>query len=118
MKSSQRVLIGALGAFTPVLLNLLVADFNVMPTLTRYDLLGYVVRAMVLLFIGGLVGYLNKSERSMIKLFQLGIAAPALITASINAKPSQTSAAGLAKQPAGVAALLPVALAQSGQPRM
>lgn len=118
MKSYKRILIGALGAFTPVLLNLLVADFNVIPTLTRYDLLGYIVRSIVLLFIGGLVGYFNKGERSMIKLFQLGIAAPALITASINAKPSQTSAAGLTKPQAGVSAILPVGFAQTAQPRL
>ena len=66
MKSYKRILIGALGAFTPVLLNLLVADFNVMPTLTRYDLLGYAVRSIVLLFIGGLVGYFNKGERKAV----------------------------------------------------
>jgi len=119
MKSYQRILIGALGAFTPILLNLLVADFNVIPTLTRYDLLGYIVRPIVLLLIGGLVGYFNKTERNMMKLFQLGIAAPALITASINAKPSShTSAAGLTKPPAGVSALFPVAFAQTGQARM
>src|SRR5437762_7282901 len=84
--SHKRILIGALGAFTPILMNLLIVDFNVIPTLTKYDFIGYSVRTLVLLFIGGIVGYFNKSERNMMKLFQLGLAAPALITASINAK--------------------------------
>jgi hypothetical protein len=119
MTSHKRIVIGALGAFTPFFLNLYFADFNVIRTLTGLDLLGYLVRSIVLLLIGGLVGYLNKTERNMIKLFQLGIAAPALLTAWINTKPiSQTSAASMTKPPAAVSALFPVALAQTGQPPM
>ena len=48
-------------------------------------LAGYAVRALVLCYMGGMIAYLYKDEKSPLKIFQLGLAAPALITAFINA---------------------------------
>jgi hypothetical protein len=45
----------------------------------------YVLRQITLFAIGGLVGYFN-DENNPWKLFQIGIAAPALLTALINAR--------------------------------
>ncbi len=85
MTSRQKVLIGGLGAFTPLLLNLLVVDFAVVfKHLTVSALVGYVVRALVLFGLGGLVAFLHTDETSRVKVFELGIFAPALITSVLN----------------------------------
>lgn len=52
---------------------------------TPIVLLSYVLRVTLLFYIGAMWAYLNKGEKSPLKLFQLGIVAPALITILINA---------------------------------
>lgn len=81
----QRFLFAGLGGIMPVLLNLIVIDLEtLLLSVTWLSVLSYLIRVLALFAIGGLVGWLNRGERDPIKLFQLGIAAPALITAAMN----------------------------------
>jgi len=57
---------------------------------TLIALFGYGLRTLLLFYLGGLVAFLHKDEHSPFKLFQLGIVAPALITAFINGKNIET----------------------------
>lgn len=83
--AKHRFLIGGIGGIAPVLLNLAVIDLEVLLwRVTSLAVLSYVIRVMALFVIGGLVAFFNRDENSHFKLFQLGIVAPALITAVIN----------------------------------
>jgi hypothetical protein len=92
MKTRQKIIIGGLGALTPIIMNLLVVDINVLViNLTLFAFIGYAVRVVILFYLGGLVAYLHKNENSPIKLFELGIVAPALITALLNANQAKVT---------------------------
>ncbi len=86
MNTRKKIMIGGLGALTPVIMNLLIVDLNVLLVkLTSLAFIGYVIRVIILFYLGGLVAFLHKDENSPIKIFELGIVAPALITAMLNA---------------------------------
>jgi hypothetical protein len=69
----------------PVLLSLIVIDLQILLLkVTALTVVAYLLRTVALFAVGGLVGWLHKKEYDPIKLFQLGIAAPALITAAVN----------------------------------
>lgn len=86
MNTRKKIMIGGLGALTPVIMNLLIVDLNVLLVkFTSLAFLGYVIRVVILFYLGGLVAFLHKDENSPIKIFELGILAPALITAMLNA---------------------------------
>lgn len=86
MRTRNKILIGGLGALTPILMNLLVVDLNVLLlNATGLAVAGYVLRVVILFYLGGLIAYFHKQETSPVKLFELGIAAPALVTALLNA---------------------------------
>ncbi|MCK5533945.1 hypothetical protein KAI68_02430, partial [bacterium] len=86
MKTSKKIMIGGLGALTPVIMNLLIVDLDVLlVNLTFLAFIGYFIRVVVLFYLGGITAFLHKNENSAIKIFELGIVAPALITAMINA---------------------------------
>ncbi|OQX95523.1 hypothetical protein B6I21_05005 [candidate division KSB1 bacterium 4572_119] len=86
MSTRKKICIGGLGALTPIILNLLVVDLSVLfLNLTIFTTIGYLLRVVVLFYLGGLVAYLHKDEKVPLKIFELGIVAPALITALINA---------------------------------
>ncbi|TPN44451.1 hypothetical protein FJ981_28050 [Mesorhizobium sp. B1-1-4] len=80
--------LGALGGILPILVSLLTVDFSPFidgpSTLTTGNYVGYAVRIIVLIILGGIIASLNSEVRSPITLVQLGIAAPALITSYIN----------------------------------
>lgn len=81
----QRFMVAGLGGITPVLLSLIVIDLQtILLNVTALAVASYVIRVLALFAVGGLVGWLNRNEVDPVKLFQLGIAAPALITAGIN----------------------------------
>ncbi len=81
----QRFMIAGLGGVMPVLLSLVVIDLQtLLLNVTILTIVSYLIRVFALYTVGGVVGWLNRDERDPIKLFQLGIAAPALITAAIN----------------------------------
>ncbi len=86
MKTWKKIFIGGLGALTPIIMNLLVVDLEVLLVkLTVFAVLGYVIRVVVLFYLGGITAFLHRDENSPVKIFELGIVAPALITALINA---------------------------------
>ena len=83
--------LGALGGLLPILVSLATTDlaafFDHTTTLTTGNMLGYGLRASVLIFLGGVVAALNSEVTQPMSLVQLGIAAPALITSAINSVP-------------------------------
>ena len=86
MKTRKKIIIGGLGALTPVIMNLLIVDLNVLfVKISLLAFLGYFMRVVILFYLGGLVAFLHKDENSPMKIFELGIVAPALITAMLNA---------------------------------
>ncbi|WDE13768.1 hypothetical protein [Thalassomonas haliotis] len=85
MKLNKRIALGAIGGITPYLVTLLSVDFKTaVVSYEALDWLGLVVRCIVLIFLGALVAYLHKTENEPFKVFQLGLAAPALLATFIN----------------------------------
>jgi hypothetical protein len=83
--SRQRFLVAGLGGVSPVLISLIVIDLQtLLLKVTPILVISYLIKILALFALGGLIGWLHKNERELFKLFQLGIAAPALITAGIN----------------------------------
>ena len=92
LSTRDKILIGGLGALTPIIMNLLVIDLEkLLINLTVISVIAYIIKVAILFYIGGIVAYLNKDEQKPIKLFQLGIYAPAMIIAFMNTNPLQTS---------------------------
>jgi hypothetical protein len=115
----SKILIGGLGALTPIILNLLVVDLKTtFTTITAVVVLGYLIRVGVLFAIGGGMAYFHKDERNALKLFEIGIVAPALITALMNGTTNiKDSNARASSEPVAVTAgltdfLIPTAYAQ------
>jgi len=85
LDTKTRIAIGAIGGISPIIISLLVVDIVQLFNETGLmDGIGLGIRFFVLIFIGGMVGYLHNQEEEPFKLFQLGIAAPALLTTAIN----------------------------------
>jgi hypothetical protein len=81
----KRMQIGCVGALTPILINVLVVDLQTtLSNVTTISVLAYLVRVVGLCAAACIVVYLNSDEARPIKLFQLGIMAPALLTGMIN----------------------------------
>ena len=85
----------------PVLVSFLAIDVGAAlgneTNLTTGNIIGFAVRYVILFSVGGVVAYLHEDEMKPFKLFELGIAAPALITSLITAQgmvvsPSQSTA--------------------------
>lgn len=86
-----RFLWGGLGALAPTVISLAILDHS---TLADYifaidervfELFGYGFRVVALFVIGGLWAFFHRTEVEPLKLFQLGVVAPAMITGMINA---------------------------------
>lgn len=108
LDNRQRVIVGGIGAMTPVFLNLLAVDMHVVFTgLTLPVLAGYLVRVGVLFFLGGFTAWLYQSETEPIKLFHLGVAAPALLLAYLNGAQAGRPTAEPPLQPESVTSMLP-----------
>jgi hypothetical protein len=80
---------GAIGGILPILVSILTIDIAPIidhpESLTLGNYIGYGIRVVGLVAVGGIVALLNPEVRSPISLVQLGIAAPALCTSYINA---------------------------------
>ncbi len=123
MVSRERFLWGGLGALAPLLVSLTMLDLS---TLERYvndlpqtemqlRLAGYSSRVLLLFVIGGIWACLHRMENDPKKLFQLGIVAPAMITAMINTNPvSQDNAEPTARPTAAITFSL-IASAHAGE---
>jgi hypothetical protein len=84
MKTGQRILIGGIGALMPIIVNLLIVDFEKLADYNFLRTFGYLIKTLVLFGLGGLIAYFNKDEVNAFKLFQLGLGAPALIVGMLN----------------------------------
>ncbi|MFZ5516990.1 MAG: hypothetical protein ACOY90_10155 [Candidatus Zhuqueibacterota bacterium] len=86
MTTGKKIMIGGMGALTPIIMNLLAVDLNILLiNVTIMAVFGYALRVVVLFYLGGVIAFLHKDEHSPVKIFELGIVAPALITALLNA---------------------------------
>src|SRR4029078_11519684 len=74
----------ALGAATPLAINLIVVDHLALASTTALTVLGYGMRVAALVGRGLLVVVRNLDEERPARIFQLGLAGPALITALLN----------------------------------
>lgn len=86
LRLRHRMLLGTLGALTPSLLNLYAVDLAAIPAeaFTIPYILGYSIRVLILAFYGALIAYFHKDEHNPVKIFQLGVAVPALIIILLN----------------------------------
>ncbi len=99
----EKVFLGGLGALTPIVVNLLVIDLErVFSNITIIVALSYFLRVLTLFYLGGIVAFLHRDEQDRLKLFELGIVAPALITALLNASyATQANKAQVSPAPEG-----------------
>jgi hypothetical protein len=87
----RRFLWGGLGALAPTIISLAILDHTSIASYISniddqtFKLAGYGFRVLALFAIGGLWAYFHRNEVEPLKLFQLGIVAPAMITGMINA---------------------------------
>jgi hypothetical protein len=96
--SIQRITIGMLGGIAALCTKFLAHDYSTLSdylSANRYgDALnlgiGYVILGPILVFLGGLLAWVNESENSRMKLLAIGIAAPALITTAAGAGGAST----------------------------
>jgi hypothetical protein len=85
MKPIQRFLIGGVGGMAPVLIFLANVDWDIhFAGMSTMRIVGYCSRIIILFLIGGFTAYLYNDETNYIKLFQLGISAPALVAGYIS----------------------------------
>jgi hypothetical protein len=84
MAPGTKLLIGAAGAATPLALNLIVVDRLALSSPTVLTVLGYAIRVVALVALGVLVVLRSLDEERPARIFQLGLAGPALITALLN----------------------------------
>jgi hypothetical protein len=98
MNARNRFLTGGLGALVPILLNLVVVDLQTqLQDVTALSVVSYLLRNVALFAVGGIVvTFFNASEQAPAKLFQLGIVAPALLTALLNGHNVDVTKPGLA----------------------
>lgn len=95
MTGRQRFLIGGVGGLAPVLMYLATGDFQRFFA-NAYGIMGigYCVRAIILFFIGGFIAWLYPDETSRVKVFLLGLGAPAMIGGFLSAASNATTLPG------------------------
>lgn len=89
----QKMILGTLGALTPVLLNLYAVDLGKLfmnQQITVPYLIGYIVRILILILYGSLIAFFHRDENNPVKLFQLGVAFPAIVTILLSGVNSST----------------------------
>lgn len=87
MPGKKRFLLGGAGALLPILLSIAIADAAMIGEYLvdqPYELLGYAIRTTVLFAIGGVWAYVQTSEVQPLKVLQLGVVAPAMLTVLVN----------------------------------
>ncbi len=84
MKSGKRFVIGGLGALAPIAVVVVTVDLaTIINNVDSFEPVHYIFffgRYGLLFLIGGFIAYLYKDEDAPLKLFQIGIAAPAIIS--------------------------------------
>ncbi|HEV7472491.1 MAG TPA: hypothetical protein VGN90_00485 [Pyrinomonadaceae bacterium] len=85
LTTRQKIVIGGTGALAPILLNLLVVDLKTtFASISAIVVLGYLIRVTILFSLGGGMAYFHRTEKNALRLFELGIIAPALLTGVMN----------------------------------
>ena len=88
MSGKNRFLLGGTGALIPILLSIAIADAAMIGRYIAdqpYELIGYVIRTAILFALGGIWAYVQTSEVQPLKVLQLGVVAPAMLTVLVNA---------------------------------
>ncbi len=88
MSGKNRFLLGGTGALIPILLSIAIADAAMIGRYIAdqpYELIGYVIRTVILFALGGVWAYVQTSEVQPLKVLQLGVVAPAMLTVLVNA---------------------------------
>jgi hypothetical protein len=116
----RKVLIGGVGALAPIIVSLVFVDSEtIFSRVTVTAVMTYCIRVGVLFAIGGGMAWAHHEEKSILKLFELGIVAPALLTGVLNGTTNvRDTNSRAAMQPAAVTASLsdffiPTAYAQT-----
>jgi hypothetical protein len=93
MSRTGAFLLGAFGGLLPILVSALTVDLSPIidhpGILTVGNYVGYGIRVLVLIVLGGAMALLNNEVKQPFAIVQLGIAAPALVTSFINAVPAK-----------------------------
>jgi hypothetical protein len=93
MSRTGAFLLGAFGGLLPILVSALTVDLSPIidhpGILTIGNYVGYAIRVLVLIVLGGAMALLNSEVKQPFAIVQLGIAAPALVTSFINAAPTK-----------------------------
>jgi hypothetical protein len=85
MPGLPKFALGGIGAVVPTALSLIVVDLEpVLAHMTLFAALGLVVKVVLLFAIGGLWAWLHKQESQRLRVFELGIVAPAMILSVSN----------------------------------
>lgn len=105
MSGKQRFLAGILGALMPICAILLSLDlvnlFGEKSHLTMGNVIGVCIQFAIFMIVGGTVAYMHSDETKVYKLFQIGMATPALLASfttsnglnsAVNAKKEDTTA--------------------------
>lgn len=83
MTGKQRFLAGILGALMPICAILLSLDlvnlFGEKSHLTAGNIVGISIQFFIFMMVGGTVAYMHSDEKKVYKLFQIGMATPALL---------------------------------------
>ncbi len=98
--SLMRVVIGMLGGMAALCTKFLAHDYSVLANYLSQNRhvdalnmgIGYAILGPILIFLGGLLAWVNESETSRMKLLAIGVAAPALITTAAGAGGADASA--------------------------
>ena len=103
LTTRERLMLGALGALTPQIANLLVVDLeSVLSQANLFSAAGYAIRVLALAGVGMFVAYLHDDETNKVKAFQFGMAAPAMLLAAINGSQLATAQGQVGRAEAAV----------------
>ncbi len=90
MSGWQRFLIGGVGGLAPALMFLAVTDLEMyIEGATQSKIIGYSIRVFALFILGGFIAYLHTDESKPFKLFEVGLAGPALLAGYITSSSLQ-----------------------------
>lgn len=105
LNSKQRFFLGGVGACLPLILQHFAVSS--MTGFTLGELVGILIRSVALFALGGFIAYLHSDEFKPIKLVQIGVAAPALVTVMVTGNALHNAQGGLKQVPPGTASAGP-----------
>lgn len=112
----ERWLYGGAGSVAPQAIIGITVDFSsVFATFTPAAFIGWLIRALLLLGIGGFVSFLHRKETDPWRAFLIGLSAPALLSTLI-AGTSHPGGAGIADRPETQSAFAVNGTAQAAMP--